>query len=104
MSVTLVAGLPASVAGAPLAQVLGSEIDRAQHAEQRQAARAAAERLADRAAGIGEMTEDQGISERGSGNRPSWTPYHAQSGESGNAASPAPDASADRGTYLDVLA
>jgi hypothetical protein len=58
MSIGPLAGLAGSVAGSPLAQTKGSEIERAQHETANQQRRVANDLRADSAAGIGQTDGD----------------------------------------------
>lgn len=64
--------LPAAVAGAPLAQTSGGEIDRATQQVASQARQAAADAKADSAAGIGQTDSDSETSDRDADGRRLW--------------------------------
>lgn len=73
MSVGPLAGLAASVAGLPLAQTKGSEVDRAQQEANTQQRRVSSEKKAESAAGIGETDgENHEAAERDADGRRLW--------------------------------
>lgn len=73
MSVGPLSGLLSSVAGTPLAQTKGSEIERAQHDLNAQQRQTVGERKAESAAGIGETDgQDHEAAERDADGRRLW--------------------------------
>lgn len=73
MSVGPMGGLPASAAGAPLAQTKGSDVDRAQQDSAAQQRRVQTDQKAEMAAGIGETDgEDHATGERDADGRRLW--------------------------------
>lgn len=107
MSVGPLAGLAASIAGSPLAQTKGSEVERGQIAAGNQERRAHNELRAENAAGIGEADgQDHETSERDADGRRLWEEPAAKttsapSGEPPNAPQ-SRDATGQRGTLLDL--
>ena len=71
MSIGPMGGIPASAAGAPLAQTKGSESERAQESTAQQR-RTKTDAKAEAAAGIGETSEDQESSDRDADGRRLW--------------------------------
>ena len=101
-------GIIGSIAGSPLAQSKGSEVDRAAHDTSNQARQISAENKAEQAAGIGRTEEDQESSERDADGRRLWeeqaeetspdeTPSH-EDAESRRSKDP----TGDRGRQLDL--
>ncbi len=73
MSIVNLGGLPASAAGAPLAQTNGSDVERARQDVLDQQRRLTAEGRADRAAGIAETDgEELGTNDRDADGRRPW--------------------------------
>ena len=109
MSVGPLGGIAGSVAGSPLAQSKGSDVERAQQDAANQARRTAADKKAENAAGIGEADgEDHETADRDADGRRLWEAQPeaasddapAQEGRSERA--PAKDASGQRGNLLDL--
>ncbi|NOY29596.1 MAG: hypothetical protein GXP28_05295 [Planctomycetes bacterium] len=108
MNVGPMSGIIGSAAGAPLSQTKGSETERAQKdavAGQRQAD---SEKKAEKAAGVGETTEDQGVSERDADGRRLWEQAQGEEvPEAENAAASEPprqtkDPTGNSGNSLDL--
>jgi len=73
MNVGISAGIPASIAGAPMAQISGSEVDRAKTETAAQRRAQTSEIKAEQAAGIGATDgEDHTISDRDADGRRMW--------------------------------
>jgi len=108
MNVGAMSGIVGSAAGAPLSQTKGSETERAQKdavAGQRQAD---SEKKAEKASGVGETTEDQGVSERDADGRRLWEQAQDEAAiEAENAAADEPsrqakDLTGNSGNALDL--
>jgi len=109
MNVGPMSGMLGSAAGAPLSQTKGSETERAQKdavARQRQAD---SDKKAEKASGVGETTEDQGVSERDADGRRLWEQpgKGEETAEDPNAATSEPprqakDPSGSSGNSLDL--
>jgi hypothetical protein len=102
-------GIVGSIAGSPLAQSKGSDVDRAAQGTADQARQAKAELQAEQAAGIGQTEEDQQSSERDADGRRLWEQVAESAGDSAEedaaeALSPpqSKDPSGDRGQRLDL--
>lgn len=65
-------GIVGSVAGTPLAQTTGSDVDRASQETAAQARRTKSDLKAEQAAGIGQTEEDQQTSDRDADGRRIW--------------------------------
>ena len=109
MSVGPLGGIAGSVAGSPLAQSKGSDVERAQQDAANQARRTAADKKAENAAGIGEADgEDHETADRDADGRRLWeAPPEATSGdapgqEGRSDRAPVKDASGQRGNLLDL--
>jgi hypothetical protein len=106
MSIGSLSGLAASIAGIPLAQTKGSEIDRAQQDASAQQRVAQSDQKAESAAGIGETNgEDHEASERDADGRLPWRMrQNAQDTTEPAAASPpaSKDTSGQSGNLLDL--
>jgi hypothetical protein len=75
MNLTTATGIPASAAGISLAQVSGSDIDRAKTITSAQQRTSESETRAEKAAGIGETDgEDHMIEDRDADGRQAWDP------------------------------
>jgi len=72
MNVGPMSGMLGSAAGAPLSQTKGSETERAQKDAIAGKRQADSEKKAEKASGVGETTEDQGVSERDADGRRQW--------------------------------
>jgi hypothetical protein len=101
-------GVTASVAGTPLQQSRGSDVDTSQQAARDQARRADAARHAEAAAGVGETAEDQETEDRDADGRRLWErpPEPAASGDGAPETAPAglsKDATGQSGVHLDLL-
>ena len=109
MSIGPVGGLAASLSGTPLAQVKGTELERAELDSSAHERRIRSDELAETAAGIGPPDgEDHESAGRGANGRPSWqvpsdeTPESIDN-ESGTADPSQPnDASGQSGRLLDL--
>ena len=85
MSVGPMSGLPASAAGAPLAQSKGSDVDRTQQDTAAQKRRVQTDQKAETAAGIGEADgEDHATGERDADGRRLWERGPDGEGQSGS--------------------
>ena len=85
MSVGPMGGLPASAAGAPLAQTKGSDVDRAQQDSAAQQRRTQTDQKAEMAAGIGETDgEDHATGERDADGRRLWEQMPGGTGQEGS--------------------
>jgi len=108
MSVGPMGGLPASAAGAPLAQTKGSDVDRAQQDSAAQQRRVQTDQKAEMAAGIGEADgEDHATGERDADGRRLWEQMgdgsgQDGSGEGGSGESRAKDPTGQSGSLLDL--
>ena len=108
MSVGPLGGLASSVAGSPLAQTKGSEIERAQHDANVQQRHDAGNRKAEAAAGIGETDgEDHQSEERDADGRRLWEEQAHKPSESPDDASQehrrlSKDTTGQTGTQLDL--
>lgn len=103
--------LAAAAAGASLAQIKGSDIDRAAHADAAQSRQAASSDKAEKAAGIGTTEEDQEVEDRDADGRRLWeaeaesSPQEEQaSPEEGQAGQPhqSKDPTGQRGNQIDL--
>lgn len=65
-------GIPSSIAGAPLSQTRGSDLDRTQSETAHQARQTQANQRAERAAGVGHTEQDHGASDRDADGRRPW--------------------------------
>ena len=65
-------GIPGSMAGSPLAQSHGSDVDRAQHETSDQARRTGTQKQAEKASGIGQTEQDEQTSDRDADGRRPW--------------------------------
>lgn len=73
MNIGVVGGIPASIAGSPLAQTSGSDVDRTKTATAAQSRAHASAILADKAAGIGETDgKDHQTEDRDADGRRPW--------------------------------
>ena len=100
-------GIAASVAGASLAQIKGSELDRSHLDAVNQQRQAVNDAKAEAAAGIGATDEDQSAQDRDADGRKLWeSTAEGQSRTAGVAdelsARQSKDASGNRGTQLDL--
>ena len=107
MSVGPVGGLAGSVAGTPLAQTAGSEVERAQQATSNQERLVQTELRAQRAGGIGEADgDDHETADRDADGRRPWetAPATPQAGppQSPAEASQSKDASRQSGNLVDL--
>jgi hypothetical protein len=108
MSIGSLGGVAGSAAGSPLAQMKGSEVERAEQETAAQKGHAESDRKAEAAAGIGQADgEDHEPAERDADGRRPWerpTRKKAEAAEPG--ASPEPpqskDAAGQSGTLLDL--
>ncbi|MEQ8787559.1 MAG: hypothetical protein RIC55_14745 [Pirellulaceae bacterium] len=103
-------GIIGSAAGTPLAQIKGSDVDRAAQDTAAQARQTKADLKAEQAAGIGQTEEDQQTSDRDADGRRVWELGEEPSPEQEAAAEQADDEqtprskdpSGDRGRQLDL--
>ncbi|NLS91128.1 MAG: hypothetical protein GXX96_02970 [Planctomycetaceae bacterium] len=108
MSVGPLGGLPASAAGAPLAQSKGSDVDRTQQDSAAQQRRTQTDQKAESAAGIGETDgEDHATGERDADGRRLWEEMGGPgngdgSGENGAEQHRSKDPSGQSGSLLDL--
>jgi hypothetical protein len=108
MSVGPMGGLPASAAGASLAQTKGSDVDRTQQDSAAQQRRVQTDQKAEMAAGIGETDgEDHATGERDADGRRLWEQMGDGSekhgtGESGADQSRPKDPTGQSGSLLDL--
>ena len=109
MSVGPLGGIVGSVAGSPLAQSKGSDVERAQQDAANQARRTAANQKAESAAGIGEADgEDHETADRDADGRRLWEAQpeaasdDAPAQDTHSEQAPAKDASGQRGNLLDL--
>lgn len=109
MSVGPLGGIAGSVAGSPLAQAKGSDVERAQQDAANQTRRTQSNQKAESAAGIGETDgEDHQTADRDADGRRLWeAPPEATSDEAAaqnghSEQAPAKDASGQRGNLLDL--
>ena len=109
MSVGPLGGIAGSVAGSPLAQSKGSDVERAQQDSANQARRTTSDQKAESAAGIGEADgEDHETADRDADGRRLWeappeaTSDDAPDQEDRSEQAPAKDASGQRGNLLDL--
>jgi hypothetical protein len=106
MSIGSLGGIANSVAGAPLAQTKGSEVDRAQQDANVQQRHVQNEAKADAAAGIGETDgQEQSSADRDADGRRPWEQLGQPTPESNSDEPPAArsrDASGQSGTQLDL--
>ena len=110
MSMGPLGGIPASVAGSPLAQTAGSEVERAKQETAAQQRRVDANQKAENAAGIGEADgEDHETAERDADGRRLWEgPPQPPTGEEPEPGRPGPqerrsrDATGQSGNLLDL--
>jgi hypothetical protein len=105
MSVGPVGGLAGSVAGTPLAQTAGSEVERALHATSNQERLVQTELRAERAGGIGEADgDDHETAERDADGRRPWEAAPATTPAGGQLAetSQSKDASRQSGNLVDL--
>lgn len=107
MSIGPLSGLIGSVAGAPLAQTKGSEVERGQQESSNQSRQAQSEQRAEMAAGIGAADgEDKAAAERDADGRRLWELPPEAENASGNADSSTErhsrDASGQCGNSLDL--
>lgn len=108
MSVGPMGGLPASAAGAPLAQTKGSDVDRAQQDSAAQQRRVQTDQKAEMAAGIGETDgEDHATGERDADGRRLWEQMPGGSeqndaDENGSDQSRVKDPTGQSGSLLDL--
>ena len=72
MNVGSMSGIIGSAAGAPLSQTKGNEAERASKDATVAQRKADSEKKAEKASGIGETTEDQGVAERDADGRRLW--------------------------------
>jgi hypothetical protein len=105
MSVGPLTGLIGSLAGTPLAQTKGSEVERAQQDSAAQQRRAVSDQKADNASGIGETDgQDHETGERDADGRRLWE--RPTAGQTHREATPEPplskDASGQSGNLLDL--
>jgi len=110
MSLGPLGGIPASAAGSPLAQTVGSEVERAQQDTAARERRVQTDQKADNAAGIGQADgEDHETAERDADGRRLWErPPQAESADASEEDSlrserrRSKDASGERGNLLDL--
>ena len=109
MSVGPLGGIAGSVAGSPLAQSKGSDVERARQDSANQARRTQADQKAEDAAGIGEADgEDHETADRDADGRRLWeappdaTSDDAPGQEGRSEQAPAKDTSGERGNLLDL--
>lgn len=108
MSIGPLGGIAAGAAGSPLAQVKGSDVERAQQDSSAQERRAQNELKADNAAGIGETDgEDHETAERDADGRRLWEKTaRPEKGDSDGGPSSGPrrskDVTGESGTQLDL--
>jgi hypothetical protein len=97
-------GISASIAGAPLAQTKGSEVERVQQEVSTQDRRTENERRAENAAGVGETDgEDHQTGERDADGRRPWQFPRRPGGTDSDGDSPhSKDASGQSGNLLDL--
>ena len=105
-------GVPGSVAGSPLAQTRGSDVERASQESDGQVRRGQANQKAENAAGIGQTEEDHEATDRDADGRRPWELGGQQdsetvtddSGEPGTSSESGPsrDATGERGSQLDL--
>jgi hypothetical protein len=102
------AGIAATVAGVPLAQARGSEVDRAQHDATHQQRQAANDARAESAAGVGATDgEEHATQERDADGRRLWEtsetakPRHLDQGDE-HPTGQSKDATGNRGNQLDL--
>ena len=82
MDVGPMSGMLGSAAGAPLSQTKGSETERAQKDSVARQRQADSDAKAEKASGVGETTEDQGVSERDADGRRLWEQTQGKGEES----------------------
>ncbi len=108
MNVGAMSGIIGSAAGAPLSQTKGSETERAQKDAVAGQRKADSEKKAEKASGVGETTEDQGVAERDADGRRLWEqPQDQEAAEKENAAASEPprqvkDPTGNSGNSLDL--
>jgi len=81
MNVGPMSGIVGSAAGAPLSQTKGSEAERASKDALVGQRKADSDKKAEKASGVGETTEDQGVSERDADGRRLWEAPPGKEGE-----------------------
>lgn len=82
MNVGPASGIIGSAAGAPLSQTAGSETERTQKDASARQRQVEGEQKAEKAAGIGQTEEDQGVAERDADGRRFWEASESAEGES----------------------
>lgn len=94
-------GFVGSAAAAPQAQ-RASDTEQARAADAEQSRAAASEERADSAAGVGQMAEDQEVSERDADGRRPWEQTEREKKRQTPDPAPSKDASGERGKTLDL--
>jgi hypothetical protein len=107
MSIGMLGGIAGSVAGAPLAQAKGPDVERAQQDVGAHQRRAEGQQKAESAAGIGQTDEDQQTGERDADGRLPWqVPARPDDGTDEDSAAGRPQANdpdGHSGSLLDLM-
>ena len=99
-------GITGSVAGSPLSQSSGSDIDRAKQESSDRAREVQADQKAESAGGIGETEQDEGASERDADGRRLWEQNSRVEEESEESTDPddkgSRDSTGEKGQQIDL--